>query len=58
MKKKIKLKKKTIQKLQLKLKAKSDRKVAPLLVAELEPDPSNGQGGAGCTRGSQCYDSY
>jgi hypothetical protein len=53
MKKKIKLKKKTIKKLQLKLKPSSDRKVAPLFALSDGDywDPSRGQGGAGCTNG-------
>jgi hypothetical protein len=55
MKKKIKLKKKTIQKLQLKLKPRSDRKAAPLyLLSDTVLVPSNGSGGAGCTRGVSC----
>jgi hypothetical protein len=54
MKKKIKLKKRTIQKLQLKLKLRSDHKVAPMLLSELVLVPSNGAGGAGCTRGTSC----
>jgi hypothetical protein len=53
MKKKLKLKKTTIKKLQLKLKPRSDRKAAPML---LESDyllvPSGGHDGAGCTNGS------
>jgi hypothetical protein len=56
MKKKLSLKKKTIRKLQLKLNPKSDRKVAPEVVELLDviAVPSNGAGGAGCTRGSGC----
>ncbi|HYV44244.1 MAG TPA: hypothetical protein VFA20_05250 [Myxococcaceae bacterium] len=46
MKKKIELNKKTIQKLKLKLKAKNERKIAPLLGSseyiDMDPDPSNG----------------
>jgi hypothetical protein len=51
MKKKLTLKKKTIKKLQLRLNPKSDRKVAPALI-DTALVPSNGAGGAGCTRGS------
>ncbi|HVE82566.1 MAG TPA: hypothetical protein VND93_06950 [Myxococcales bacterium] len=50
MKKKIKLAKKTIQKLKLKLKPKSDRKVAPLIA--IDENPSVGE--PGCTHGSTC----
>jgi hypothetical protein len=51
MKKKIKLKKTTIKKLQIKLKPRSDRKAAPLFLADEYFDPSGGHNGAGCTNG-------
>jgi hypothetical protein len=54
-KKKLKLKKTTIKKLQLKLKPRSDRKVAPLYYeGDYLLDPSGGHNGAGCTSGSNC----
>jgi hypothetical protein len=52
MKKKLKLKKTTIKKLQLKLKPRSDRKVAPML--DYVDSPSGGHDGAGCTKGTTC----
>jgi hypothetical protein len=51
MKKKLKLKKTTIKKLQLKLKPRSDRKVAPMADAGYLEVSSNGHDGAGCSNG-------
>jgi hypothetical protein len=51
MKKKLSRKKKTIKKLQLKMKPKNDRKVAPIFF-DYELIPSGGHDGAGCTNGS------